>query len=84
MYVRRLFLIFSRAKLDSLEALLRPVEQLDKPTPRGTSRLGADHHANYRGQNNIELSFSQLINETINKTAIIVLLVVGKADVLVF
>jgi hypothetical protein len=39
MYVRRLFLIFSRVKLDFLEALLRPVEQLDKPTPRGTSSL---------------------------------------------
>jgi hypothetical protein len=39
---------------------------------------------NYRGQNNIKLSFSQLINETINETAIIVLLVVGKADALIF
>jgi hypothetical protein len=36
MYVRQLFLIFSRVKLDSLEAQLRPVEQLDKRTPRGT------------------------------------------------
>jgi hypothetical protein len=31
-------------KLDFLEALLRPVEQLDKRTPRGKSRLGADYH----------------------------------------
>jgi hypothetical protein len=30
---------FSRVKLDSLEARLRPVEQLDKRTPRGTSSL---------------------------------------------
>jgi hypothetical protein len=29
--------------LDFLEARLRPVEQPDKPTPRGTSGLGADH-----------------------------------------
>jgi hypothetical protein len=35
---------FSRVKLDSLEARLRPVEQLDKWTPRGTSSLGAGHH----------------------------------------
>jgi hypothetical protein len=38
---------------------------------------------NYRGQNNIKLSFSQLIN-AINETTIIVLLVVGKADALIF
>jgi hypothetical protein len=30
-------------KLDFLEALLRPVEHLDKRKPCGTSRLGADH-----------------------------------------
>jgi hypothetical protein len=34
----------SRVQLDSLEARLRPVEQPDKRTPRGTSGLGADHH----------------------------------------
>ena len=39
MYVRQLFLIFSRVKLDLLEARLRPVEQLDMRTPRGKSRL---------------------------------------------
>ena len=38
---------------------------------------------NYRGQNNIKLSFSQLIN-AINETTIIVLLVVGVADALIF
>ena len=32
-YVRQLFLIFRRVKLDSLEAQLRPVEQLDKRPP---------------------------------------------------
>jgi hypothetical protein len=30
MYVRLLFVRFSRVKLDSLEARLRPVEQLDR------------------------------------------------------
>jgi hypothetical protein len=30
-------------KLDSLEARLRPVEQLDRRTLRGKSRLDADH-----------------------------------------
>jgi len=30
MYVRRLFMRFRRVKLESLEAQLRPVEQLDK------------------------------------------------------
>jgi hypothetical protein len=29
MYVRQVFLIFSRVKLEFLEAQLRPVEQLD-------------------------------------------------------
>jgi hypothetical protein len=43
MYVRQLFLIFSRVKLQFLEAQLRPVEQLDMRTPRGKSRLGDDH-----------------------------------------
>jgi hypothetical protein len=43
MYVRQLFVGFCRVKLDSLEARLRPFEQLDKRTPRGKSRLGADH-----------------------------------------
>jgi hypothetical protein len=38
-YVRQLFMRFRRVKLDSLEARLRPVEQLDKRTPRGKSRL---------------------------------------------
>jgi hypothetical protein len=33
MYVRQLFLIFSRVKLDLLEARLRPVEQLDRRPP---------------------------------------------------
>jgi hypothetical protein len=33
MYVRRLSLKFSRVKLDSLEARLRPVKQLDKQPP---------------------------------------------------
>jgi hypothetical protein len=42
--VRQLFVRFSGVKLDSLEARLHPVEQLDKRTPRGKSRLGADHH----------------------------------------
>jgi hypothetical protein len=37
-----------------------------------------------RYKNNIKLSFSQLINETINETAIIVLLVVGVTDALIF
>jgi hypothetical protein len=43
--------VFNRTKrlilgvqLDSLEARLRPVEQPDKRTPRGTSGLAADHH----------------------------------------
>jgi len=40
----RLFCELSRVQLDSLEARLRPVEQPDKRTPRGTSGLGADHH----------------------------------------
>jgi len=40
----QLLLQFSRVQLDSLEARLRPVEQPDKRTPRGTSGLGADHH----------------------------------------
>jgi hypothetical protein len=31
-------------KLVFLEARLRPVEQPDKRTPRGTSGLGAEHH----------------------------------------
>jgi hypothetical protein len=42
-YVRQLFMRFRRVPLDFLEAQLRPVEQLDKRTPRGKSRLGADH-----------------------------------------
>jgi hypothetical protein len=39
MFFIQLLLRFSRVKLDSLEARLRPVEQLDKRTPRGTSSL---------------------------------------------
>jgi hypothetical protein len=34
-YVRRLFLIFSRVTLDFLEATLRPVEQLEKDVEIG-------------------------------------------------
>jgi hypothetical protein len=34
----------TRVKLVFLEAPLRPVEQPDKRTPRGTSGLGAYHH----------------------------------------
>jgi hypothetical protein len=43
MYVRHLFLMFSRVKLDFSEAQLRQVEQPNKRTPRGTSGWGADH-----------------------------------------
>jgi hypothetical protein len=43
MRVIRLLLQFSRGQLDSLEARLRSVEQLDKRTPRGTSGFGANH-----------------------------------------
>jgi len=35
---------FTWVKLVFLEALLHPVEQLDKLTPGGKSRLGADYH----------------------------------------
>jgi hypothetical protein len=40
---------FAWVKLDFLEARLRPVEQLDKRTPRGKSRLGADHQGSVIG-----------------------------------
>jgi hypothetical protein len=40
----QLLLQFSRVQWDFLEARLRPVEQLDKWTPRGMSGLGANHH----------------------------------------
>ena len=43
MFFIQLSVHFCRVQLDSLEAQLRPVEQLDKRTPRGTSSLGADH-----------------------------------------
>jgi hypothetical protein len=46
MYVRRLFLIFSRVKLDSLEAPLRPVEQLDRRPPcKAEGRAMQEHRA---------------------------------------
>jgi hypothetical protein len=35
MYARQLFLRFRRVKLDSLEAQIRPVEQLDKEVEIG-------------------------------------------------
>jgi hypothetical protein len=43
MTVRRLFLIFNRVKLDSLEAQLRPVEQLDRrPTRMAEGKITQD------------------------------------------